>query len=61
MFTASLNLEALKKATKGSPGVCAAEGCDQALPQAQEASAEFCADHTKPQATRSRRSKKARR
>jgi hypothetical protein len=29
MFTASLNLEALKQATQGPDRICAAEGCEK--------------------------------
>lgn len=60
MFTASLNLEALQQATKGTPRACAAEGCEQPVPQAPKTNAQYCSDHSKQQTQRPRRSKKAR-
>jgi hypothetical protein len=59
MFTASLNLEALKKATEGPERVCAAEGCEKPVAPAGEASAQYCADHSKGKAKRARKAKKA--
>ncbi len=58
MFTASLNLEALQKATQGSTQTCAAEGCNE--PVSREA--EYCSGHSKGRAKKPRqRAKKARR
>ena len=61
MFTASLNLEALKQATKSPDRICAAEGCEKPVAPAGQASAQFCSDHSKGKAKRAQRAKKARR
>jgi len=60
MFTASLNLEALQKSIKTPLRICAMDGCEQTLPPAPS-DAQFCSDHSKQQAERPRRTKKARR
>ena len=57
MFTASLNLEALKQVTQGGR-TCAAEGCQE--PVSQEG--EYCSAHSKGRAQpRQRKARKARR
>ncbi len=61
MFSASLNLEALQQAAQGQNRTCAAEGCDQPLPQTAQPEAEFCSEHSKQRTAPRRRSKKARR
>ncbi len=61
MFTASLNLEALKKATQGPDRICAAEGCEKPVAPAGQASAQYCSDHSRGQTKQARRAKKARR
>jgi hypothetical protein len=61
MFTASLNLEALQQAAQGSHRTCAAEGCEQPLPQTAQPNAEYCPEHSQQRAKPRRRSKKARR
>lgn len=60
MFTASLNLEALQQVTKGPKRICAVEGCEKPVVPAGQASARYCAQHSKGQAKRTRRPKKAR-
>ena len=60
MFTASLNLEALKKATQGPERTCAAEGCGKPVPQAGQGDGEYCSDRCKQRAQRARRSRKGR-
>lgn len=59
MFTASLNLEALKKTIQGPDRVCAVEGCEKPVAPAGDASAQYCADHSKGKAKRARKAKKA--
>lgn len=59
MFTASLNLEALKKTVQGPDRICAAEGCDKPVAPAGQADAQFCAEHSKAKPKRARRTKKA--
>ncbi len=59
MFTASLNLEALKKITQGPDRICAAEGCEKPVAPAGQAGAQYCSDHPKGQAKQARRAKKA--
>ncbi len=59
MFTASLNLEALKKVTQGPDRICAAEGCEKPVSPAGQASAQYCSDHPKGKAKRARKAKKA--
>ncbi len=61
MFSASLNLEALQQAAQDQNRTCAAEGCDQPLPQTAQHGAEYCSEHSKQRAAPRRRSKKARR
>ena len=61
MFTASLNLEALKQATQDPDRICAAEGCEKPVAPAGQANAQFCADHSKGKAKRAPRARKARR
>ena len=61
MFTASLNLEALKQATQGPDRTCAAEGCEKPVASAGQASAQYCSDHSRQRAKRPRQAKKARR
>jgi hypothetical protein len=61
MFTASLNLEALKKITQGPDRICAAEGCEKPVAPAGQASAQYCSDHSRQRAKQPRRAKKARR
>ncbi len=57
MFTASLNLEALKQATQGGR-TCAAEGCQE--PVSRES--EYCSTHSKGKAQpRQPKARKARR
>ena len=60
MFTASLNLEALKKATQGPDRICATEGCEKPVAPAGDASAQYCTDHSRQRAKRPGRAKKAR-
>ncbi len=55
MFTASLNLEALKQATQGPDRICAAEGCEKPVAPAGQAGAQYCSDHPKGQAKQARR------
>ncbi len=59
MFTASLNLDALKQTVKTPERTCAVEGCDKPVAPAGQADAQFCADHAKPKPKRARRAKKA--
>ena len=59
MFTASLNLEALKQTIKPPGRTCAAEGCDKPVASAGQANAQFCADHSKAKAKRAPRARKA--
>jgi len=61
MFTASLNLEALKQATQDPDRICVAEGCEKPVAPAGQASAQYCSDHSRQRAERPRRAKKARR
>lgn len=59
MFTASLNLEALKKTVKVPDRICAVEGCEKPVAPAGDASAQYCSDHPKGKAKRARKAKKA--
>ena len=59
MFTASLNLEALKQTIKTPVRTCAAEGRDKPVAPAGQANAQFCADHSKAKAKRAPRARKA--
>jgi hypothetical protein len=61
MFTASLNLDALKQASQNANRICAVEGCDKPVAPADQPSAQHCSDHSQERAERPRRSKKARR
>jgi hypothetical protein len=61
MFTASLNLEALKQVTQGPDRICAVEGCDKPVAPAGQADAQYCAEHARERRERPRRARKARR
>lgn len=61
MFTASLNLEALKQATGGPERICAVEGCEKPVAPAGQADARYCAEHAREHGKQPRRARKARR